>query len=1218
MNLSFPWRGQRPRSEVYYHPQVVGLEDRLPPGQTLLGLTLLSAWLDVPAEAMLDPVLARAERHPGQGLAPILPAFADTASNAVTSTVSPPSFPEAPQMSHDQAGPSVSTTALSDSSSVAGQVLTAISRRIPSGRVAAGGAFAPVGSAPVVSFAGTRGLANGFLPPAAYPHKASGPPQAPALASDPSGAVPAATDLGSANRAQIQENFGRLPLSFEANVGQAGAQVQFLAHGPGYSLYLTSDEAEMVLGSEQQSTASSQQSGPESLAGAADIQSTVVRMQVLGGKAGVQAVGEQQMPGIVNYFLGNDPSQWRTHLATYGRVTYPDIYPGIALAYYSNQQQLEYDFVVAPGADPTQIRLGFSGADQVALDAQGDLVLGVGGQEIHQHKPFVYQDVNGARREIPSAFVVTNSSPIGGEGSVSGVGFALGVYDPSRPLVIDPVLSYSTYLGGNSEDRGFGIAVDAEGNTYVTGWTSSSDFPTTAGVYQPANQGNPNVFVTKVAADGSTLLYSTYLGGSRSDYGNAIAVDGDGNVYVTGDTLSRDFPTVNALQPVFAGIADAFVTKIAADGSALLYSTYLGGTDYNDGLGIAVDEAGRAYVTGYTAAADFPTANALQPTYGGTQGNNQQSNAFVAKLAADGSALLYSTYLGGSGRDSGLGIAVDGDGNAYVTGETSSTDFPTANPFQPTKGGPSGYSNGFVAKVAADGSALLYSTYLGGSGGDQASSIAVDGEGNAYVTGYTFSSDFPTANAFQPRLQGFANAFVTKVAADDSALLYSTYLGGSGADAGLSIALDGDGNAYVTGHTNSHNFPTANALQPALGGPIATNAFVTKVAADGSTLLYSTYLGGSHGDEGHGIAVDGFGNAYVMGYTDSRDFPTANALQALPGGNGIFKSTSAGDEWGGSNTGLTNGDVRALVLDPTNPSTAYAGTNGSGVFVSSDAGLSWSPSNAGLTNLSIRALAIDPVLPSVLYAGTDGGGVFQSADGGATWNPSNTGLTDLSIRAIVIDPATPATLYAATAANGGVFKSTDGGATWNLSNAGLENAQVVSVAVDSSAPSVLYAGTNYYGVDKSTDGGASWSPSNTGLPLGIDGGRNITALAINPVTPTTLYTGVSYSVSGYPSTQYRVYKSTDGGATWINSSTGLPLLRTVFNSLAVDPVTPTTVFVGSSGGLYKSLNGGATWSRSGLTTVQALAIDPTDPATVYAGTVSAGSDAFVTKIGLDS
>jgi hypothetical protein len=799
---------------------------------------------------------------------------------------------------------------------------------------------------------------------------------------------------------------------------------------------------------------------------------------------------------------------------------------------------------------------------------------------------------------------------------MSRVGFALGASDPGRPLVIDPVLSYSTYVGGGGEDRGSGIAVDANGNTYVTGYTSSSDFPTTPGAFQ-TTRGGPNAanaFVTKIAADGSTLLYSTYLGGSRGDYGNAIAVDGDGNAYVTGGTNSTDFPTVNALQPVLAGFGNAFVTKIAADGSALLYSTYLGGSGYNPGLGIAVDQAGCAYVTGYTDAADFPTVNALQPTYGGMPGNNQQSNAFVAKLAADGSALLYSTYLGGSGDDSGLGIAVDGDGNAYVTGSTSSTDFPTANAFQATKGGPSGYFNVFIAKVAADGSALLYSTYLGGSGGDHAASIAVDGEGNAYVTGYTSSSDFPTANAFQPRLRGAANAFVTKVAADGSALLYSTYLGGYAADVGYSIAVDIDGNAYVTGSTNSRNFPTVNALQPALGSPLADNAFVTKVAADGSGLLYSTYLGGSWHDEGHGIAVDGSGNAYVTGYTYSHDFPTANALQALPGGNGIFKSASAGAAWGASNTGLTNGDVRALALDPTNPSTIYAGTNGGGVFVSSDAGLSWSASNAGLTNLSIRAVAIDPALPSVLYAGTDGGGIFRSADGGATWSPSNTGLTDLSIRAIVIDPAAPATLYAATAANGGVFKSTDGGATWNPSNTGLESAQVVSLAVDPSTSSVLYAGTNYDGIYKSTDGGASWSPSNTGLPLGIDGGRNITALAIDPVTPTTLYTGVSYEVSGYPSTQYRVYKSTDGGATWSNSSTGLPQLRTTFNSLAVDPVTPTMVFVGSSAGVYKSLDGGATWSSSGLTTVQALAIDPTDPAIVYAGTISGGTDAFVAKI----
>jgi hypothetical protein len=1185
---------------------VVALEDRLPPGETLLGLALSAAWLDGPGEAMLDPVLNRPERPPAHGMARTPPAFGDPLSNSVTPTISPPSFAEAPQASDGQAALPGSTTAVSEPFSLAGLLVTPPSGRTAGRLIAASGNLPNVGSAPVVFLSEASGLANSFLAPGADPLKASVPSQTSALAAEPSGAIPDATDLSSANKVQIQEGFGRQPLSFEANVGQADRQVQFLAHGPGYSLYLTSSEAVMVLtpGSGGKSQGSGALGG---FTTAATVPATVVSMQVLGGKAGVQAVGEQQLPGIVNYFVGNDPSQWHAHIATYGRVTYPNIYPGIDLAYYGNQQQLEYDFVVAPGANPSQIRLGFSGADQVAVNAQGDLVLHANGQEIYQHKPVVYQDVNGTRQEIPSTFLVSTDHSL----ITRPVSFALAAYDPSRPLVIDPALSYSTYLGGSASERGQAIAVDAGGNAYIVGSTDSVDFPTT-NAFQTGLAGTVNAFVTKIAADGSALLYSTYLGGSGDDEGHGIAVDAAGNAYVTGVSSSSDFPTVNALQPAYGGGRDAFVTKIAADGSALLYSTYLGGSNGDYGSAIAVDAAGNAYVTGTTSSSDFPTTNAFQPALAGPV------NAFVTKINADGSALVYSTYLGGSGNDYGTGIAVDGDGNAYVTGYTTSRDFPTANALQPAFGGGVHEGDAFVTKIAADGSALLFSTYLGGSDDDAGEGLAVDADGNAYVTGYTLSSDFPTANAFQPALAGTVNAFVTKVAADGSALLYSTYLGGKSADFGTAIIVDGVGNAYVTGFTSSPNFPTVNAFQPAYGGGVG-DAFVAKITTDGSALVYSSYLGGRSDDDGYGIAVDAAGNAYVTGDTTSDNFPTVNPLQVMLGGNGVFKSTSAGADWSGSSTGLTNGDVRALALDPTNPSTIYAGTNGGGVFLSSDAGLNWSASNAGLTNLAIRALVLDPTTPSTIYAGTDGGGVFQSADSGATWNAINTGLTNLSIRAIVIDPATPTTLYAATAANGGVFKSTDDGTTWNASNTGLENAQVVTLAIDPGTPSVLYAGTIHDGVYKSTDGGASWSSSNTGLPLGSSGDRNITALAIDPVTPTTLYAGVGYSMVEYPFVKYQVYKSTDGGASWRSSSSGLSD-RSAFSPLAIDPVTPTTLYAESSNGsygqLYKSLDGGATWSLTGLSpnTAHPLAIDPTTPTTVYAGTVSNDSDAFVTKI----
>jgi hypothetical protein len=1037
-------------------------------------------------------------------------------------------------------------------------------------------------------------------------------------------AIPApASGSSQANASSIHQNYGKFSLSFEANVGQADAQVQFLAHGPGYGLYLTGSEAVMVLSSAQGSGARGQGSVPSNEAwpvgqpfqpdgagqagrpelqpATADIQSTVVRMQVLDGNAGVQAVGEQQQPGIVNYFLGNDPSQWHTHIATYARVTYPNIYPGIALAYYGSQQQLEYDFVVAPGADPSQIRLGFAGADQVAVDGRGDLVVHAGGQDIHQHKPVVYQNVNGARREIPSAFTVTaDQSPL----ATQEVAFAVGAYDISRPLVIDPVLSYSTYLGGSGGDYGNGIAVDpTTGDALVTGVTNSPDFPT-ANPLQPNFGGYADAFVARVRADGSALVYSTYLGGSSLDKGFGIAVDpATGDALVTGFTHSMNFPTANPLQPTNHGtVGNAFVARLSADGSALVYSTYLGGSGWDEAYGIAVDPAtGDALVTGYTNSTDFPTANPLQPNFGGGGGD-----AFVARLRADGSALVYSTYLGGSGGDLANGIAVDPTtGDALVTGQTNSTNFPTANPFQPTI---QGFPDAFVARLRADGSALVFSTYLGGSLGNVGYGIAVDPTtGDALVTGATSSPDFPTANPFQSTNHGGDDAFVARLSADGSALVFSTYLGGSAGDVGDGIAVDpATGDALVTGYTNSPDFPTANPFQPTNHSLVnGHNAFVARLSADGSALVYSTYLGGSYADEGQGIAVDPTtGDALVTGSSRSTDFPTANAFQSVMGGTGIFKSINGGGNWSPSNSGLTNSAIRVIALDPSNPSTTYAGTFGGGVNKSTNAGMTWSASNIGLTNLSLRALVIDPMAPAVLYVGTNGSGIFNSADGGASWNPRNIGLPTLFVSALVIDPSTPTTLYVSIPLSG-VFKSINSGMTWTLSNSGLDNAEVVTLAIDPGTPSTLYAGTNYNGVYKSINGGGIWTPSNTGLPS-----TEISALAIDPATPATLYVGIHYY------DDYFVYKSTDNGGNWSSSNSGLP--NAPVNVFAIDPLTPSTLYAGTGSGVYKSVNSGTSWSSSGLTniTVQALSIDPATPATVYAGSpyVSPASNAFVTKI----
>jgi hypothetical protein len=611
-------------------------------------------------------------------------------------------------------------------------------------------------------------------------------------------------------------------------------------------------------------------------------------MQLVGSNPNAPVLGKEPLPGQVNYFLGNDSSRWRTHIRTYAKVEYQQVYPGIDLDYYGSGQQLEYDFVVAPGANPGVIRLGFAGADSVAVNAQGDLVVHAAGQDITQHKPLVYQDVNGVRQAVGGRFVLLDSPSRSGAPEPSPlappqVGFQLASYDTNRPVVIDPVLSYSTYLGGSGGDSGQGIVVDpATGDILLTGSTRSSDFPT-ANALQSTNHGGSDAFVTRLTADGSSLVYSTYLGGSENDVAYGIALDpATGDVSITGDTYSPDFPTANALQPTIHGFDNAFVARLSADGSTLVYSTYLGGSEGDIGLAIAVDgSTGDALVTGWTESTNFPTANALQPTNHGIQ------NGFVARLSADGSALVYSTYLGGSFEDRGSGIAVEPTtGDAVVTGWTASMNFPTANALQPTN---HGLTNAFVARLTADGSALVYSTYLGGSRSDYAFGIALDAStGDTLLTGRTFSADFPIVNALQSTNHGDYDAFVARLSADGSALVYSTYLGGSDTDVANAIAVDpSSGDAVVTGVTRSTDFPTANAVQATNHG--GYDAFVTRLTADGSAMVYSTYVGGSGYDEGFGIAVDPTtGDTLVTGTTTSTNFPTVNPFQATNQGGNAF------------------------------------------------------------------------------------------------------------------------------------------------------------------------------------------------------------------------------------------------------------------------------------------------------------------------------------------
>ncbi len=709
------------------------------------------------------------------------------------------------------------------------------------------------------------------------------PPKQPALSPAP---MKRPNDTKSA---RIQEGYGRLPLTFEANHGQTDPQVKFLSRGPGYNLFLTATEAVMDLRAPAPAELPKSPSllvGPFRRAGAATTspKRAVVRMKLAGADPRAVVEGAEELLGKVNYFIGNDPKKWRTNVPTYAKVQYRNIRPGIDLLYYGYQGVVEYDLVLSPGADPNDIRFDLQGLDSLKLDAEGDLLLSTALGVMRQRKPIVYQKIAGVRREISAAYALRGKDQ---------VGFRVGSFDPREPLVIDPVLSYSTLIGPSAQ--GAGIAVDGAGNAYLTGQASSTTFPTTAGAFQTGLSGSSDAFVTKLNPSGSGLVYSTYLGGSGDEDGRGIAVDMLGSAYVTGVSYSSNFPTTaGAFQTTVGGNINAFVAKLNPTGSGLAYSTYLGGSAGAAGQGIAVDSLGSAYVTGVTNSTNFPTTSgAFRPSFTGGPGD-----AFVTKVSAAGNALAYSTYLGGSDADGGYGIAVDSVGSAYVTGLTQCfSGNGCVSPNFPTTGGafqtvaPAEGSSAFVTKFNPTGSGLVYSTYLGGNGNELARRIALDSLGSAYVTGYTNSTNFPTtAGAFQTTYGGTVDAFVTKLNPTGSGLVYSTYLGGSASDIGNGIAVDSLGSAYVAGYTNSTNFPTAaGAFQTTLGGGFIGDAFVTQLNTAGSALVYSTYLGGSDDDLGFDIAVDAFPspNAYVTGRTSSINFPTtAGAFQLT--GQGAF------------------------------------------------------------------------------------------------------------------------------------------------------------------------------------------------------------------------------------------------------------------------------------------------------------------------------------------
>jgi len=682
-------------------------------------------------------------------------------------------------------------------------------------------------------------------------------------ASTSASSSPSGTSTAAA-RSRMQASYAALPLAFEPNQGQTDAQVKYLARGSGYTLFLTANDAVFSLRSRHAKKESN----------------AVVRMHLAGGNSPAKIEGGDSLPGVANYFLGNDPGKWSTGVPRFGRVAYQDIYPGVNLAFHGRGQELEFDFVVAPGANATPIAFRFSGNRGLKTDDAGNLIVTSAAGNVVLHKPVAYQERNGTRQLVDARFALKASNQ---------VSFELGSYDRSRELVIDPSVSYaySTYLGGTGNDSGFGIAFDSAGNAYVTGQTTSANFP---GASNAIKGTAGNVFVAKIKADGSGLVYSTYVGGTGAlgDSGNAIAVNqATGAAYVAGGTSSSDFPaTLGAYQTAIAAGAtlNAFVFELNPSG-AIAYCTYLGGNGADSALGIALDGSGNVYAVGKTSSTNFP--------HPGTPLQSAPAGGFLSELDPTGVGLVFSTYLGGSTSsfDYASAVALDSSNNIYVTGSTSGTAFPGAptGVIQPAYGG--GTSDAFIASVKPSGVGYNYFTFLGGSNGDVGDAIAVDSSKNAYVAGQTASTDF---HLVTPAMQsafggGTDDAFVAKVNPGGTALLYSTYLGGSGGDTAAGIAVDTAGNAYVTGQTASSNFPTAIPTQVSLGG--GNDAFVSEINPAGSALVFSTYLGGTLDEDDGGkfgaIAVDGPGaNIYVTGNTASTDFFTwpSTPLQLKNGG----------------------------------------------------------------------------------------------------------------------------------------------------------------------------------------------------------------------------------------------------------------------------------------------------------------------------------------------
>jgi hypothetical protein len=992
----------------------------------------------------------------------------------------------------------------------------------------------------------------------------------------------------------------QLPLRFEPNQGQTNPAVKFLGRGAGFGLFLSDAEAVLILhdgpASRPAVPASPLDMAQQSESARRPASQHILRMHWLGSNSNPAVSGSDEMAGKSNYFYGHDPSAWRTNIPQYGRVNYKQIYPGVDLTYYGNQNQLEYDLTLAPRADAARVRWQIAGADELTIDPlSGDLRLSAASHAVTFHKPVAYQieRSTGDKRYVEARYALLGAER---------VGFSLGAYDHNQPLVIDPTLSYSTYLGGSSDDYATSLAVSSSGNVYVTGYTDSTNFPTTSGSYQPQCAGNCatfDAFVTELDSTGSSLVYSTYLGGTNNDYAEGIAIDSSGNAFVVGTTYSIDFPTTrNAFQNSCGSGAcvggTAFITKINSTGAGLTYSTYLGGSNQNQGNGIAIDSKGNAYVTGYTQSTDFPvTSGVFQKKCGSCI---QYADAFVTKLNTGGTALSYSSYLGGSNADIGYAIALDSSSNAYVTGYTYSTNFPTTvGAYQTKLSGPTG---AFISKVNPTASALTYSTYLGGSGSGNtpcaacAAAITVDSTGNAYVAGLTWEPNFPTTTgSFQPNYGGgYHDAFVTKLNTSGSGLVYSTYVGGVGDDGATSIAVDSSGNAWVKGNTFSSNFPTTpGALYPTEPG--GGDAYLLALDSTGAHLLYSTYFGGSGTEYGVAtrmLALDSAAppNVYITGYTNSTDFPvTAGAYQTSSGGsNDAYISKFApSSEVGLSTTTLNLGNQTVGTKgSPQNLTVTNAGT--ADLTFSSITITGANASEYTQTNTctgSISPLATCTVSVSFTPAATGTRTATLNLNDNAPTSPQTVSLTGVGVGNGPAVTLTPSSL---------TFPTTVVGVTSSSQTVTLTNTGTSSLSITKIVASGDFAQTNT--CSATVNAGASCTFTVTFTPTRINTRTGSISITDNaPASPQSVsLTGVGTLVSFSPTSlnfgSVQIGKSSSQSVTLTNTGATSLTVKLIFitganaGDFSETNNCPLTVAAGGSCSITATFTPTATGSRT--------------------------------------